>query len=280
MNKIAIISDVHGNLEALKTVFSDIEKRGITKIFCLGDTIAKGVHQQECVDLIKEKCEVVIKGNCEDYFTSDIDVSDLEGIRKKRYLWNKSKIDEATKIYLRNLPYCFEFYLSGRLVRLIHAHPDKIDKFVGNIDKIERYRELLMPSENTVSNLMADIVIYGHTHVQNMQKIYNRLILNVGSVGNALEVFKNDEIDGNDKNTTVANYLVLSGEYDSKDLNGDFSFELISVTYDIDKELSDNNSDTNIEFDSYEFELKNGNYRDTEKILGSFGIRGIDITKI
>lgn len=280
MDKIAIISDVHGNLEALKTVFSDIEKRGITKIFCLGDTIAKGVHQQECVDLIKEKCEVVIKGNCEDYFTSDIDVSDLEGIRKKRYLWNKSKIDEATKIYLRNLPYCFEFYLSGRLVRLIHAHPDKIDKFVGNIDKIERYRELLMPSESTVSNLMADIVIYGHTHVQNMQKIYNRLILNVGSVGNALEVFKNDEIDGNDKNTTVANYLVLSGEYDSKDLNGDFSFELISVTYDIDKELSDNNSDTNIEFDSYEFELKNGNYRDTEKILGSFGIRGIDITKI
>lgn len=42
--------------------------------------------------------------------------------------------------------------MSGRLVRLVHAHPQKIDKFAGNIDKLERLYELLLPSENTISD--------------------------------------------------------------------------------------------------------------------------------
>ena len=58
MNRIAIISDIHGNLEALKSVLNDIKKRDIDKIYCLGDIIAKGSHQQECVDLIRNSCEI------------------------------------------------------------------------------------------------------------------------------------------------------------------------------------------------------------------------------
>ena len=50
MDKIAIISDIHGNLEALKSVLEDIREKNISKIFCLGDIIAKGTHQQECVN--------------------------------------------------------------------------------------------------------------------------------------------------------------------------------------------------------------------------------------
>ena len=67
--KIAIISDIHGNLEALNTVLEDIKKRNIDKIYCLGDIIAKGTHQQECVDLVRANCEVVIKGNCDEYYS-------------------------------------------------------------------------------------------------------------------------------------------------------------------------------------------------------------------
>ena len=47
--KIAIISDIHGNLEALKATLTDIEKRKVDKIICLGDIIAKGVHPKECI---------------------------------------------------------------------------------------------------------------------------------------------------------------------------------------------------------------------------------------
>ena len=69
--KIAIISDIHGNLEALKSTLQDIEKRNIDKIICLGDIIAKGIHPKECIKLIKEKCDIVIQGNTDEYFSKE-----------------------------------------------------------------------------------------------------------------------------------------------------------------------------------------------------------------
>lgn len=278
MDRIAIISDIHGNLEALKSVLDDIKERNINRIFCLGDIIAKGTHQQECVDLVKENCEVIIKGNCDEYFTSDIDLLTKTQSEVDRLIWNKNKLDEKARKYLSNLPYCYEFYMSGRFVRLVHAHPEKIDKFAGNIDKIDRLYELFLPSSNTISDKKADILIYGHIHTPYVQKIYNRMIINVGSVGNAIDVFRNYEKDGDVKNTTVANYLILSGNFDSKNIDEKISYELVCVPYDIDKELNDN--DDNIEFESYEEEIRKGKYRDMTKIYKSFELRGIDKDKI
>ena len=278
MEKIAIISDIHGNLEALKSVIEDIKERNIDKIFCMGDIVAKGTHQQECVDLIRKNCEVVIKGNCDEYFTSDADLSGAPQLEIDRMNWNKSKLNEETKNYLKQLPYCYEFYMSGRLVRIMHAHPEKINKFVGNIDKIDRLYELFLPSLNTVSDKKADVLIYGHIHTPYLQKIYNRVIINTGSVGNAIDIFRNDEKDGNTKNTTVANYLVISGNLASKNIDEKISYELVSVPYDILKELGDN--DDNIELESYTEELKNGKYRDMPKIYKILSLIGIDKDKI
>ncbi len=278
MEKIAIISDIHGNLEALKSVMEDIKERNIDKIFCIGDIIAKGTHQQECVDLIRKNCEIVIKGNCDEYFTSDADLSGAPQLEIDRMNWNKSKLNEETKNYLKQLPYCYEFYMSGRLVRIMHAHPEKINKFVGNIDKIDRFYELFLPSLNTVSDKKADVLIYGHIHTPYLQKIYNRVIINTGSVGNAIDIFRNDEKDGNTKNTTVANYLVISGHLASKNIDEKISYELVSVPYDISKELDDN--DDNIELESYTEELRNGKYRDMPKIYKILSLIGIDKDKI
>ena len=91
-------------------------------------------------------------------------------------------------------------------------------------------------------------------------------------------MFRNDDKDGNVKNTTVANYLIISGLLNSNDINEPISYELVNVSYDIDKELSDNSD--NIEFDSYSEELKKGKYRDMTKIYNSFEARGIDKDKI
>ncbi len=278
MEKIAIISDIHGNLEALKAVLEDIKKKNINKIYCLGDIIAKGSHQQECVDLVRNTCDVIIKGNCDEYFTSEHDLSQKSETEIKRIKWNKSKINSDSAKFLNNLPFCYEFYMSGRLVRLVHAHPQKIDKFAGNIDKLENLYNLLLPTENTVSNEKADVLIYGHIHTPYLQKIYNRFIINTGSVGDAIDVFRNDEKDGNVKNTTVACYLIISGELDSRDFNDSISYELVNVSYDIDKELADNAD--NIEFESYSGELRNGKYRDMSTIYNSFEARGIDKDKL
>ena len=277
--KIAIISDIHGNLEALKATLKDIEKRNVDRIICLGDTIAKGIHPKECLDLIKENCEIVLQGNCDAHFSMEYEhIDKMPEQEQKRIKWNQSLINKEDREYLLKLPFCYEFYMSGRLVRLVHAHPQKIDKFAGNIDKLERLYELLLPSENTISDKKADVLIYGHIHTPYLQKIYNRFIINTGSVGNSIDVFRNDDKDGNVKNTTVANYLIISGLLNSNDINEPISYELVNVSYDIDKELSDNSD--NIEFDSYSEELKKGKYRDMTKIYNSFEAREIDKDKI
>ena len=64
MEKIAIISDVHGNLEALKATLEDIKERGCSEIYCIGDIIHKGVHSKEChMVTLKEYLEICKLGN-------------------------------------------------------------------------------------------------------------------------------------------------------------------------------------------------------------------------
>ena len=87
-------------------------------------------------------------------------------------------------------------------------------------------------------------------------------------------MFRNEEKDGDIRNTSVANYAIITGKLDSRDFNNDLSFELVNVYYDIEKELSSNK--LNIEKEAYEEEIRNGKYRDMEKIYKSFEIRGID----
>ena len=62
MEKIAIISDVHGNITALNAVLSDIKKRHIEKIFCLGDYVIKCTHPDLVIDKLREVCEVMLIG--------------------------------------------------------------------------------------------------------------------------------------------------------------------------------------------------------------------------
>lgn len=59
----AIISDIHGNLEALQAVLEDIKSKSIDEIYCLGDIVGYGPNPRECVDLVMEHCAVTILGN-------------------------------------------------------------------------------------------------------------------------------------------------------------------------------------------------------------------------
>ncbi len=277
--KIAIISDIHGNLEALKATLKDIEERKVDKIICLGDTIAKGVHPKECIELIKGKCEIVLQGNCDAYFSVEHkNIHEMNEQEQKRIKWNKSLINKEDREYLLNLPFCHEFYMSGSLVRLFHATPTANNKTILNVDSIETKYKMFLPSERTQSQNIADVVIYGHIHHPYMDKIYNKTIINVGSVGSSFDVIRNKNKDSNVLETTKSNYLIIEGEYGSKGYSADISFQFIKVAYDIDKELEDER--LNIEREKYRFELKQGMYRDMTKINENFKKLGIDIDKI
>ena len=263
--RIAIISDIHGNLEALKETLRDIKTRKVDKIICLGDIIAKGVHPKQCIELIRKNCDIVIQGNCDIYFSKEhTDFDEKPEIEQKRIKWCQSLIDEDDRKYLLQLPFSYEFYMSGSLIRLFHSTPIAQSKVVANTDSIATKYQMFLPSENTQSQDVADVVIYGHIHHPYMDKLYNKTIINVGSVGNSFDVIRNKEKDSNVLETTKSSYLIIEGEYGSKEYNSDISFQFVKVPYDIEKELED--EELNIEKESYRFELKEGRYRDMNKI--------------
>ena len=277
--RIAIISDIHGNLEALKATLEDINKKSVDKIICLGDIIAKGVHPVECIKIIRENCDVVIRGNTDEYFSKEhTNIEDLDETEQKRIKWNKSLISNEDREYLLNLPFSYEFYLSGSLVRLFHATPTIIDKRVLNYDSFTEKYNMFLPSEKTMSNSIADVVIYGHLHHAFLDKIYNKTIINIGSVGNSIDVVRNEKRDSSYLETTKSNYLIIEGEYDSREYNSDISFTFVKVPYNVDKELEDES--LNIEKDAYYNELKEGRFRDDNRIKNDFKRLGIDTNKI
>lgn len=96
---------------------------------------------------------------------------------------------------------------------------------------------MFLPSENTVSNEVADVVIYGHIHHPFMDKLYNKTLINTGSVGNSFDTIRNDNKDSNVLETTKSFYLIIEGEYGSREYNSEVSFQFIKVPYDIEKEL-------------------------------------------
>lgn len=61
--RTAIISDIHGNLEALQKVLADIDTKNVDRIICLGDIVGYGPNPVECVDLVAERCEWSLIGN-------------------------------------------------------------------------------------------------------------------------------------------------------------------------------------------------------------------------
>ena len=277
--KIAVISDIHGNLEALKATLEDIKKKQVDKIICLGDIIAKGVHPAECIKLIKENCEVVIQGNCDKHFSIEHEnINQFPEQEQKRIKWNQSLISKEDRNYLLSLPFSYEFYISGSLVRLYHATNRVNNKAILNVDNIETKYDMFLPTENTLSDQVADIVIYGHIHHPFMDKIYNKTLINVGSVGNSFDVIRNVTKDSNVLETTKAYYFIIEGEYESKEYHSEISFQFVKVPYDIEKELEE--EEKNIEKENYRFELTKGIYRDMTQINENFKKLGIDVDKI
>lgn len=273
--RIAIISDIHGNLEALKTTLEDIKKRNVDKIICLGDIMAKGVHLRECIKLVRENCDVILQGNTDEHFSKEHpDLSIYPEFEQKRIKWHNSILTDEDKDFLQSLPYSYEFYMSGSLVRLFHATPYANNKAVLVLDSIQKKYEMFLPSEKTVSQEVADVVIYGHIHHPFLDKLYNKTLINIGSVGNSFDAIRNDEKDSSVLETTKSNYLIIEGELGSKEYTSDISFQFVRVPYDIKKELADKNLSP--EEDILEYELTKGMYRDMTKINNNYKVLGIN----
>lgn len=277
MTKTAVIADIHGNLTALKTVLDDIEKKGCEEIICLGDIVAKGFHNSACVKLVRKHCAHSVMGNCDAYFSKPLSAfaKDREIHLVQEY---QKTMDEEDIAWLASLPFSYECMISGRLVRFFHAGPDSYNNyetttFSASLD--EKY-SMFAPSVHTQSDVYADVVIYGHVHMQMMNRMYNRTLICAGSVGNPLDFVRNDAKDANVSNTTNAQYLIIEGINGEED--GPFSVSFQQVPYDISSELSD--CKEFFEYDDLAYELTTGKYRRYEKIRRVLLKDGIDLDKV
>jgi putative phosphoesterase len=226
-NKIAIISDIHGNLPALESVLLDIDKKGITEIYCLGDLVGYYCFFNEVVAVIKDRNIKCLLGNHDFALIHTNGVIERSRTCTNILKWQLERATSATFDYLKALESSYEFEFSNKKIQLVHAGlQDPVDEYV--FDVTDDYLK------NNLFN--ADILISGHTHLLTFKKFYSgKTWINPGSVGQPR--------DFNNK----ASYVIL-------DENLDVVF--VRVSYDYNKTISEMR---NQGFDHYISDgLKNG----------------------
>lgn len=104
--KIAVFSDIHGNIEALKAVLEQIKDKKVELTVFLGDIFQRGNEEIECLELLKNSEVMCLKGNCELYMEHGVDIDpDVEYLRG--YYDKTRKNLEVNKCSSLNRCHCF-----------------------------------------------------------------------------------------------------------------------------------------------------------------------------
>lgn len=181
--KIAVISDIHGNMTALNTVLEDIKSQGCEKVFCLGDLAMAGPQPRAVIDFVRaQKDWTVIQGNT-DQLICEFCPELFNFILEKFPLMAKALADDVLfieddkKEYLRQLPTQAELEIEGVKILLVHGSPRKNNEDILPNLPIETVEEIIKDTN-------ADLILCGHTHMPaGYQTSSKQTVVNVGSVG-------------------------------------------------------------------------------------------------
>ena len=118
--KIAVFSDIHGNLKALEAVLEQTEAAKPDKTVFLGDIFQRGNEEFECLDLLRSKDIICLKGNCELYAQYGVDVDpDVEHLREY-YDGIRKKLTDEQLEFIRNMPLFCEIESQGHKMHFSH----------------------------------------------------------------------------------------------------------------------------------------------------------------
>lgn len=172
--RIALVSDVHANLVALDAALSDISRRGVDRLVCLGDVADLGPQPSETLDRLRVTGCPIVQGN-HDPFTET-----FPGLGEV-VTWCREKLTAADLEFLRDLPATLSVELDeGVSLLCVHGGPHSYDfQLAAEVPEADLRAWDLDPS---VTALAA-----GHTHVQMVRKVQGRTFVNVGSVGQPFE---------------------------------------------------------------------------------------------
>lgn len=150
--RVAIVTDIHANRQALEAVLEQIDTTGCDAIWCLGDTVGYGADPDACTQLVRERADICLAGNHDLAVTGELSVADFSDIARRAAEWTGSVISTETRLFLESLSAKDE----DQVVSLYHASPR---------DPVWEY--VLSPLQAGLSFDVAPqrISVVGHTHV-------------------------------------------------------------------------------------------------------------------
>lgn len=209
--KTAILSDIHGNLEALECVLADIQKLGIDRIFCLGDIIGYGPNPRECIDRCRE-FDVCLLGNHDNGALFDPD--GFSRGAEQAIFWTRGELENSDVAgctdrwdFLAQLP---RTYRDGDLMFVHGSARNPLEEYVFPEDiynqrKIDRIfgfiQKYCFQGHTHVPGVFTENCrFYSPTDISNQYQLGDqKLMINVGSVGQPRD------------NDPRSCYVVLSG---------------------------------------------------------------------
>jgi putative phosphoesterase len=183
MSRIAVITDIHGNLPALEATLEAIDQLGIDEIYCGGDLVGYGPHPNEVCELIQQREIPTIYGNYDYAIARNFDdcgcayvtQHDRE-LGQQSVEWTLEHTNQASKDFMRGLPFDMYFPLGTQDVHLVHGSPRKVNEYLFEDKPASLYERLAAAEESQV-------LVFGHTHKPWIRTYGGVLFVNCGSVG-------------------------------------------------------------------------------------------------
>ena len=217
--RIGVLSDIHGNMPALEAVLTDMSRRQLDAMFCLGDLVGYGASPNEVTAEIKASGIPTIMGNYDDGVGFDRDECGCAyrdpGEQERGHrslLWTREHTSDENKAFLRNLVAEIRREAAGKQLLLVHGSPRRMNEYLFEDRPLSSFQRLAASSN-------ADVVVFGHTHRPYTKLVDGVRFVNAGSVGKPK--------DGDWR----ACYLILQPDA------ADEAVEFVRLEYDIDRAM-------------------------------------------
>lgn len=178
--RIAFISDIHGNQIGLEAVLDDIQQAGVDQTICLGDIANLGPHPSQCLDIVQERCDVVLQGNHELYLLGKLGEVPWQTCPTWASMrWAREQLRPEQFGYMRQRPLAHQIPTQPATT-CVHASP--LSQYKGFLAKhdAEQVAHRMHGTDHVT-------LFCSHTHVPLFRTWSHTQIVNTGSVGMPLD---------------------------------------------------------------------------------------------
>lgn len=183
--RLALLSDIHGNLHALDTVLDELAREPIDQYVCLGDVVEHGPHPKETLARILELNCPVVMGNTDERMLADYSKGHPSGDVWPGYeqdTWSAAQFSEDEKAAIRTFQPTVSLSLDAGVDFLgFHGTPRSHSEY---LDMMSRDDEGLL---DMFAGYSATIMAGGHSHQQGMRRVRDIILINPGSIGATYE---------------------------------------------------------------------------------------------